>query len=87
MPVAVAAEPPPEADDEDTLSGLDPVPAVDTAVISAATVEEQLQQLDPPAESQPQPAPAKPRRRLAPLILLVLLLAAIAVLVYWGLTR
>jgi protein phosphatase len=81
MPVAVVAEPAPEQDDEDTLSGLDPVPAVDTAVISAATVEEQLQQLDPPSEA------AKPRRRLAPLILLVLLIAAIAVLAVWGLTR
>ena len=51
MPVAVVAEP--EPDDEDTLSGLDPVPAVDTAVISAATVEEQLQQLEPQPEAGP----------------------------------
>jgi protein phosphatase len=84
MPVAVVAEPAAVEDDEDTLSGLDPVPAVDTAVISAATVEEQLQQLDPPPESPPA---AKPRRRLAPLIFLILLLAVIAVLAYWGLTR
>ena len=55
MPVAVVPEPEPEADDEDTLSGLDPVPAVDTAVISAATVEEQLQQLEP----QPEPESAE----------------------------
>ena len=52
MPVAVVAEPAPEPDDEDTLSGLDPVPAVDTAVISAATVEEQLQQLEPQPEAR-----------------------------------
>ena len=80
MPVAVAPAPPPEEDDEDTLSGLDPVPAVDTAVITAAAVEEHMQQLEPKP-------PAKPRRRLAPLILLVLILATIAVLAYWGLTR
>ncbi len=85
MPVAVVAEPAPEPDDEDTLSGLDPVPAVDTAVISAATVEEQLQQLDPQPEAGPERA--KPHRRLAPLILLILLLAVIAFLAYWGLTR
>jgi PPM family protein phosphatase len=30
------------ADDEDTLSGLEPVPAVDTAVVSAAEIEEHL---------------------------------------------
>ena len=52
MPVAVVAEPAPEPDDEDTLSGLDPVPAVDTAVISAATVEEQLQQLEPQPDAR-----------------------------------
>ena len=39
----VAAEPEPADDDEDTLSGLEPVPAVDTAVIPAAAVEEHLQ--------------------------------------------
>lgn len=78
-PVAVAPEPDPEADDEDTLSGLDPVPAVDTAVISPAAVAEQLQ--------EPEPQPRKPRRRLTPLVLLVGLVATIAVLAYWGLTR
>ena len=51
-PVVTLPEPEPEADAEDTLSGLDPVPAVDTAVISADTVEEQLQQLEP----EPEPA-------------------------------
>jgi serine/threonine protein phosphatase PrpC len=89
-PVAVAPEPEPEEeeDDEDTLSGLDPVPVVDTAVISPAAVEEHLQQLEPEPEAQRAPEPpAKPRRRLAPLIVLVLLLGAIAVLAVWGLTR
>ena len=77
-------EPEAKADDEDTLSGLDAVPAVDTAVISADAVEQQLQQLEPEPESEPT---TKPRRRLGPLIALVVLLSAIAVLAYWGLTR
>ena len=84
-PAVTAPEPEPETADEDTLSGLEPVPAVDTAVLSAEEVEEQMQQLEPQPEAEP--APAKPRRRLTPLIVLVLLVAAIAVLVYWGLTR
>ena len=87
----VVRAPEPEAsDDEDTLSGLDPVPAVDTAVITPAAIEEQLQQLEPSPEAEPEPMsdpPSKPRRRLAPLIVLVGLVAAIAVLAYWGLTR
>ena len=96
-PAVRMPEPEPEAtvDDEDTLSGLDPLPAVDTAVISADTVEKQLQQLErepepPEPASTPEPGPAtpaKPRRRFGPLIALVLLLAAIGVLLYWGLTR
>jgi len=81
-PVVVPAATEPEADDEDTLSGLDPVPVVDTAVIAPAAVEEHVEQL----EAEPTP-PRKPRRRLGPLIALVLLVGAIAVLVAWGLTR
>jgi protein phosphatase len=85
MPVGAAPEPEPEQDDEDTLSGLERVPAVDTAVIPPSAIEE-LQQAEP--HPAPEPAPTEvPRRRLAPLILLVLLLAAIAVLAIWGLTR
>jgi serine/threonine protein phosphatase PrpC len=66
-------------DEEDTLSGLDPVPAVDTAVIPPGAIEEHLgaQELEPDDRG----------RRLLPLILLVLLLVAIAVLAVWGLTR
>jgi len=83
MPIAISPEPEPAQDDEDTLSGLERVPAVDTAVIPPSAVEE-LQQ----AELEPAPAPPqKPRRRLTPLIVLVLLLGAIAVLAIWGLTR
>jgi hypothetical protein len=87
MPVATLPEPEPEPepaqDDEDTLSGLERVPAIDTAVIPPEAVEE-LQQV----AVEPEPAPSdKHRRRLAPLILLVLLLGAIAALAIWGLTR
>ncbi|MBA3788205.1 MAG: Stp1/IreP family PP2C-type Ser/Thr phosphatase [Actinobacteria bacterium] len=78
------------ADDEDTLSGLERVPAIDTAVLSAAEIREH-------SEPEPQPAVepaaertverAEPGRRLLPLLLLVLALVAIAVIVVWGLYR
>jgi hypothetical protein len=90
MPVAIPPEPDPEPaqDDEDTLSGLERIPAIDTAVIPPSAVEE-LQQAEVEPDAGPeQPGPdEKARRRLAPLILLVLLLGAIAVLAIWGLTR
>ena len=71
--------PVPAADDEDTLSGLEGVPVVDTAVLSAADVQEHLDaRVEPPVEQH---------RRLLPLLLLVLLLVAIAALVVWGLYR
>ncbi|HUQ22491.1 MAG TPA: Stp1/IreP family PP2C-type Ser/Thr phosphatase [Gaiellaceae bacterium] len=98
-----AAEPQPEPpEDEDTLSGLEAVPAIDTAVIPPEAVEQHLQQLEPEPAPDPDPepeeaegegaapqavAPQKPRRRLGALIALVLLLAAIGLLAYWGLTR
>lgn len=72
MPAAVE-------DDEDTLSGLDAVPAVDTAVIPASEIE-QLRPAEPESE-------VRPRRRLLPLLALVVLIVAIAVLAAWGLTR
>jgi len=78
------------ADDEDTLSGLERVPAIDTAVLSAAEIREH-------SEPKPQPAVepaaertvdrAEPGRRLLPLLLLVLALVAIAAIVVWGLYR
>ena len=40
MPTSLAASPDP--DDEDTLSGLEPVSAVDTAVLSAEDVQREL---------------------------------------------
>jgi PPM family protein phosphatase len=74
-----AAEP---EDDEDTLSPLDAVPAVDTAVIPAAVVEEHLQEVE--AET---PQRSEPRRRILPLVLLIFLLVALVALALWGLTR
>jgi PPM family protein phosphatase len=79
-PLPVAAGP---DDDEDTLSPLDAVPAVDTAVIPAAVVEEHLQQVEPaPPQARPEP-----RRRILPLVLLIVLLVAVVALALWGLTR
>jgi protein phosphatase len=84
-PVAVAREPEPELDDEDTLSGLEVIPAVDTAVVSPVGLEAHA---EPEPEEGPEPETRrKPRRRLTPLVLLIGLVAAIAVLAYWGLTR
>jgi protein phosphatase len=85
MPAAV--EPEPVEDDEDTLSGLDPVPVVDTAVIPAAVVAEHMQRVE--AES-PNPEQGRPKRwrGILPLLALVLLILLIAVLVelaLWGL--
>jgi PPM family protein phosphatase len=77
LPAAVEPE-----DDEDTLSPLDAVPAVDTAVIPAAVVEEQLQQVEAEA-----PKAAEPRRRILPLVLLIVLLVVLLALAFWGLTR
>ena len=61
-----------EDDDEDTLSPLDAVPAVDTAVIPAAVVEEHLRQIESDAQSR-----QEPRRRILPLVVLIVLLVAL----------
>jgi protein phosphatase len=72
-------------DDEDTLSGLEPVPAVTTAVVHASEIERHLEQGPPPSRpSRPEP---RARRAILPLVLLVVLLLAIAALVLWGLWR
>jgi serine/threonine protein phosphatase PrpC len=69
-------------DDEDTLSPLDAVPAVDTAVIPAAVVEEHFERVEAEAAGR-----AEPRRRILPLVVLILLLVAMLALALWGLTR
>jgi protein phosphatase len=85
MPAAV--EPEQVEDEEDTLSGLDPVPVVDTAVIPAALVEEHLQRVEAEAPSHPESNLPKPRRRVFPVVLLVVLIVALVVLAAWGLSR
>jgi PPM family protein phosphatase len=68
-------------DDEDTLSGLDAVPAVDTAVVPAAAIREHLERAETQAEEQ------RTRRPLLPLLLLAVLVIAITLLTIWGLSR
>ncbi len=68
-------------DDEDTLSGLEAVPAVDTAVVPAEAIREHL------GRSEPAAAPARRRRSILPLVALVLLLFALLLLAFWGLYR
>ncbi|MBA2384036.1 MAG: Stp1/IreP family PP2C-type Ser/Thr phosphatase [Actinobacteria bacterium] len=72
----------PLGDDEDTLSGLEKVPAVDTAVIPAEEVVRQAEEDEREGKRD-----GESRRRLLPLLLLVLLLALVALLVVWGLYR
>jgi len=73
----------PDDDDEDTLSPLDAVPAVDTAVIPAAVFEEHLQQVEAEAPT----GRPDPRRRILPLLILIVLLVVLVALALWGLTR
>ncbi len=78
-------EPEPEPGLEDTLSGLEGVPAVDTAVVSAEDVREHIRREEAREDVQ---AAGDPRsRRVLPLLLLVVLLALVAALVVWGLYR
>jgi serine/threonine protein phosphatase PrpC len=78
---AVAAEPEPAADDdEDTLSGIEAVPAaVDTMVVPPA---EARQLFAPDASARPSLA-----RRLLAILVIVTLVLVIAALVLWGLAR
>ena len=87
---AAAASAAAEPDLEDTLTGLEAVPAVDTAVVPAEEIAAHLER-EEQAEARPR-RPARARRRaesrsLLPLVLLVLVLLALALLVVWGLYR
>jgi protein phosphatase len=82
MPVIQA--PPPAADaDEDTLSGLEGVPTVQTMVVTP----EQAQALSATDGSPPASVPAEPKERLsmqaARLVVALGVVAALALLVYW----
>ena len=95
MPAAATRSRPPTT--RTRSPGSTSVPAVDTAVVPAAAIQEHLAAtgelrtqattIERPTIERPSPPPAAPRRRLGPLILLVLLLSAIVVLVVWGLYR
>ena len=88
MPAPVGADAAPE--DEDTLSGIEAVPAVGTMVASPDELDDALRadEYDPTADEAEEPEPKRAgsflRRALVTLAVLVLL-AAIAVAVYWGL--
>jgi PPM family protein phosphatase len=87
MPAAAApAQPEPEPELEDTLSGLEGVPAVDTAVVSAEDVREHIRR-EEARSGELRSDEARGRRSVLPLLLLVLLLLAVAALVVWGLYR
>ena len=93
MPAAQDEPPPATADDEDTLSGLEGVPVVDTAVIPAAEVQRHLE--EEPAAAPPRAARAErrsprrepARRSVLPFLVLLLVLAGVTLLVLWGLFR
>jgi protein phosphatase len=73
--------------DEDTLSGIEPVPAVDTMVIPADQVESAL---IPPGSQQaqaPEPRPFAPAARVRLVLAMLGLLAIAAVLLVWRLAR
>jgi protein phosphatase len=88
MPAPVGADAAPE--DEDTLSGIEAVPAVGTMVASPDELDDALRadEYDPTADEAEEPEAKRAgsflRRALVTLAVLVLL-AAIAVAVYWGL--
>jgi protein phosphatase len=84
MPAAAAPEPEPEErDDEDTLTPLDAVPVVDTAVIPVEAVQEELRRTEGRRERRRD----EQERRILPLVVLVLLLLVLIVLAVWGISR
>jgi serine/threonine protein phosphatase PrpC len=67
----------PAADDEDTLSGLEGVPAIDTMVVSP----EQAKAIA--ADVEPEPPKERFGKRAARLVIALAIVAALALLVYW----
>jgi serine/threonine protein phosphatase PrpC len=72
-PMPAVDESKPAEADEDTLSGLERVPAVDTMVVAPEEVEDAAQA----------PPPKRRRRRVLALVLILLLLLAGAAALYW----
>jgi serine/threonine protein phosphatase PrpC len=82
MPAVAAPAPQPDDDrEDDTLSPLDGVPVVDTAVIPVEEVQEELQR------TETRRRPRKQERPILPLVVLVLLLVTLLVLAVWGVSR
>ena len=76
------------AGDEDTLSGLEPVPAVDTMVVPAAEVEQAATEYERSRAAHDEEVDRVARGARVRLVLTMLLLLAVAaVLVVWGLLR
>ncbi len=82
-----AVQPPPTPDaDEDTLSGLEGVPTVQTMVVPPEQVPELAKRDSPPTESVPEePEPPKERFSVqaARLVVALAVVAAMGLLVYW----
>jgi serine/threonine protein phosphatase PrpC len=76
MPVIQAPPPPGAEADEDTLSGLLRVPAVDTVVVPSATKTTA-------ARAEPEPRKERFSVRAARLVVALAVVAALALLVYW----
>jgi hypothetical protein len=74
-----------EPADEDTLSGIEVPPAVDTMVIPADQVESAL--VTPPQAQARESRPFAPGARVRLVLAMAGLLAVAAVLLVWGLTR
>jgi hypothetical protein len=75
------------AADEDTLSGLEAVPAVDTMVVTAEDVRQHLESVERAAPAATATRPKRQPNRVLPLVLLLLALAVVVVLVAWGIAR
>jgi protein phosphatase len=83
-PLPAAAEPPaPPPEDEDTLSELDAVPAVDTMVVPPERVDEVFRDMS----GGQTPRRGRSGQRALALIAVVALVAAFVVLLVWGLAR
>jgi PPM family protein phosphatase len=82
------AEPEPDAqDDEDTLSPLDAVPAIDTAVIPAAALQEELRRAEEDRGRGERNRSSERERPILPLVALLLLLLVLVALAAWGISR
>jgi PPM family protein phosphatase len=78
----------PVADDEDTLSGIEAIPVVDTMVVPPDQLEEfALAPGEAPAAAVPNTEPVTRGARLRLALVMVVLLAVAAGLIVWGLLR